>query len=432
MSVQLPPKPSLEQLKKQAKALLKAHQSGEPDACTRIKASFPRLSEAPESDISGAAFSLRDAQLVIAREYGFESWPKLKRYVETLSEDPHRLLVMRVAHLISEHLEDAAGVVRDMLDEPGKPAILMIALGQEATASVMAYLSDEEIEQISRSIAEMDVVTTEQEDEVLEEFEHLLMAEKGISRDGVDYGAIEKTLSQARAKAIERRIRGTGRRIGELISERPEDAARVIRGLEDDPEKMAIVVNALDGEVLSKLGMEKDEGSEIEGTEQERDVLEEFERLLVARKYVSRGGVEYARGALEKALGPRKAQALLGPIAHEILLDRVSRLISELPEAAGEVIQSMEAELSEVAILVNALDGESLSRLGKEKGEVSEMERGTREQEEEVLEEFERLLVTRKYISRGGVEYARGALEKALGPRKARALLDRVTSASSS
>ena len=58
--------------------------------------------------------------------------------------------------------------------------------------------------------------------------------------------------------------------------------------------------------------------------------------------------------------------------------------------------------------------------------------RKLREQEENVLEEFERLLVTRKYISRGGVEYARGALEKALGPRKAQALLDRVTSASSS
>lgn len=191
MSVQLPPKLSLEQLKKQAKALLKAHQSGEPAACTRTKASFSRLSRSPESEISSAAFSLRDAQLVVAREWGFESWPNLKRYVETLSEDQHRLLAIRVVHLIFDHLEYAAGVVRDMLDKPEKPAILMIALGQEATASVMAYLSDEEIEQISRSIADMDMVTTEQEDEVLEAFEHLLMAEKGISREGAESGQSE-------------------------------------------------------------------------------------------------------------------------------------------------------------------------------------------------------------------------------------------------
>ena len=48
-----------------------------------------------------------------------------------------------------------------------KVAILMIALGQETTAEVMKYLSDIEIEQIAQSISELDVVTTEQEDEIL-------------------------------------------------------------------------------------------------------------------------------------------------------------------------------------------------------------------------------------------------------------------------
>ena len=91
---------------------------------------------APESEIPGAAFSLRDAQLVIAREYGFESWPKLKRYVETLSEDLHRLLVMRVAHLVSEHLEDAARVIRGLEDDPEKMAILVKALDGEVLSKL--------------------------------------------------------------------------------------------------------------------------------------------------------------------------------------------------------------------------------------------------------------------------------------------------------
>ena len=50
-----------------------------------------------------------------------------------------------------------------------KVAILMIALGQETTAEVMKYLADLEVEQIAQAISELDVVTTEQEDEVLEE-----------------------------------------------------------------------------------------------------------------------------------------------------------------------------------------------------------------------------------------------------------------------
>ena len=86
--------------------------------------------------------------------------------------------------------------VVDDLDARNKVAILMIALGQETTAEVMKYLSDMEIEQIAQAIAELDVVTTEQEDDVLEEFEQLLMAGKYVSQGGIDFarGALEKAM----------------------------------------------------------------------------------------------------------------------------------------------------------------------------------------------------------------------------------------------
>lgn len=77
MSKHLPPRPSLEQLKKQAKNLHRAHQQAEPGAVQRIREHLPRLSQAAESEIPQAEFSLQDAQLVLAREYGFQSWPKL-------------------------------------------------------------------------------------------------------------------------------------------------------------------------------------------------------------------------------------------------------------------------------------------------------------------------------------------------------------------
>lgn len=77
MSKSLPPQPNLEHLKKLAKALLKSHKESQPEATSRIKEHHPRLSSSSESDILGQEFSLQDAQLVIAREYGFGSWPKL-------------------------------------------------------------------------------------------------------------------------------------------------------------------------------------------------------------------------------------------------------------------------------------------------------------------------------------------------------------------
>ena len=56
----------------------------------------------------------------------------------------------------------------------------------------------------------------------------------------------------------------------------------------------------------------------------------------------------------------------------------------------------------------------------------------TTEQEDEVLEEFEQMLIAGQYVSQGGMDFARGALEKAMGPRKAQALLDRVSSTTTS
>src|SRR5688500_12559453 len=61
MSRNLPPQPSLEYLRKQAKALLSELQQRNP------------------------ALQLADAQHALAREYGFPSWPKLKAHIDELS-----------------------------------------------------------------------------------------------------------------------------------------------------------------------------------------------------------------------------------------------------------------------------------------------------------------------------------------------------------
>ncbi|HCK10513.1 flagellar motor switch protein FliG [bacterium] len=102
--------------------------------------------------------------------------------------------------------EDSVG-----LSAGTKVAILMISLGQETTAEVMKYLTDIEIEQIAQNIAELDVVTTEQEDEVLEEFEQMLIAGQYVSQGGMDFarGALEKAMGPRKAQALLDRVSST-------------------------------------------------------------------------------------------------------------------------------------------------------------------------------------------------------------------------------
>lgn len=78
----LPDHPSLEQYKKQAKELTRDAAERLPEAVARIRRHHPRLRHLPDSQLPTIA--LADAQLVVAREHGFESWPKFAAHIETL------------------------------------------------------------------------------------------------------------------------------------------------------------------------------------------------------------------------------------------------------------------------------------------------------------------------------------------------------------
>src|SRR5215472_17385302 len=69
----LPAHPSLESLRKQAKKLARSIAAGEADAIARARAELPK-SELP--------LSMRDAQLVLAREHGFRGWQDLIKEVK--------------------------------------------------------------------------------------------------------------------------------------------------------------------------------------------------------------------------------------------------------------------------------------------------------------------------------------------------------------
>jgi hypothetical protein len=79
---ELPLRPHLDQLKKQAKELLGAHKRRDPEALERIRTSLPSMASCSPSEIARAHFALHDAQSTIAREYGFHSWNELRAGVE--------------------------------------------------------------------------------------------------------------------------------------------------------------------------------------------------------------------------------------------------------------------------------------------------------------------------------------------------------------
>ncbi|MBP6442703.1 MAG: hypothetical protein KA267_01640 [Gemmatimonadales bacterium] len=81
----LPATPHLDYERKQAKALLKQLHAGDPDALRRVQTAHP----AALRDTGVETLQLADVQHVIAREYGFTSWPRMVEYFEVLERHRH-------------------------------------------------------------------------------------------------------------------------------------------------------------------------------------------------------------------------------------------------------------------------------------------------------------------------------------------------------
>jgi ankyrin repeat protein len=84
---ELPARPNLEYLKKQARQLLRGILQEDASAVDRFREA--QVTHAP-------AARLAQAQLVIAREYGFDNWANLKAQVGTLSDDPVEALTAAI------------------------------------------------------------------------------------------------------------------------------------------------------------------------------------------------------------------------------------------------------------------------------------------------------------------------------------------------
>ncbi len=81
---QLPSRPSLDQLKRLAKDLLRDARAKDLGALSRFR-TLPAYAATSDAALTRAPLALHDAQSVIAREHGFTSWNELREHVEALT-----------------------------------------------------------------------------------------------------------------------------------------------------------------------------------------------------------------------------------------------------------------------------------------------------------------------------------------------------------
>jgi len=77
--------PDLKNLKKQAKLIVGWHRERYYPVAAQIRELMPRFRNKPDTEILAASFKLSDAQEMVARQHGFESWRALQAGVSSAS-----------------------------------------------------------------------------------------------------------------------------------------------------------------------------------------------------------------------------------------------------------------------------------------------------------------------------------------------------------
>jgi flagellar motor switch protein FliG len=131
-----------------------------------------------------------------------------------------------------------------------KAAVVLVQLGKERSAAVLAAMRDAEVEELTAEIARLDSIDAETAQQVMEEFEGLILAHKYYSRGGLAFAreVLEASVGVEKARDILERLNAS-------LSEMPfqflrrADPRQIISFLQDEhPQTIALVLSHMGSE----------------------------------------------------------------------------------------------------------------------------------------------------------------------------------------
>lgn len=198
--------------------------------------------------------------------------------------------------------------VHEELSGKRKAAILLVALGSEKASDIYKHLTEEEIEQLTLEIANMQKVEPEVTDAVIEEFYEICLAQNYIAEGGIGYAkeVLEKALGSQKALELINRLTSSLQvRPFEFV--RKSDPAQVLNFIQDEhPQTIALILAYLSphqaSAILSELPQDKqaDVAARIATMDSTSpEIVKEVERILekklstmVSSDFTEAGGIE--------------------------------------------------------------------------------------------------------------------------------------------
>ncbi|MDR2591967.1 MAG: flagellar motor switch protein FliG [Chitinispirillales bacterium] len=275
---------------------------------------------------------------------------------------------------------------------PVKAAIVMVALGTDASSKVFKLLDDVDIERLSTEIARLENISQDVREAVLEEFHTLALAHQYISQGGLDYArqvliaALGPEKANEILEKVQAKIRTTGFNLLENID--PKQLVNYIQ--KEHPQTIAILLAHMDAAhaagIVSALPqmVQIDVATRIATMESiSPDTLSQIEEVLVTQ-------IKSLFGGDVSEIGGVKAVAeILNNVDRGTEKNIIGNLERENPELATEIKKLM--FVFEDAML---LDDRSMQRLLKEI-DTKELGMALKSATEELQEKFFRNMSSR-------------------------------------
>jgi flagellar motor switch protein FliG len=225
-----------------------------------------------------------------------------------------------------------------------KAAIVMLLLGEEASTEVLRHLSEDEIEQVARQMAELGQVSAKQSESVLDEFHQTLIASEFVTRGDIGYArrVLERTLGvEAARRILDRVLRSFQSTAGfkSLTAVDPEQLSKFILG--EHPQTIALILAHLNASSAAQLITLLPETLRA-------DVLTRMASLDdISPEVVTRISTVIEQRL--KTLGGPSREQHGGVRAVAELFNRLERTVS------GPVLEAIEAERPDLAVSIRNL-----------------------------------------------------------------------------
>jgi flagellar motor switch protein FliG len=189
-----------------------------------------------------------------------------------------------------------------------KAAILLIAMGKEASSKIFKHLPEEEIDQLTLAIANIQKVDSREKEVVLKEFHEMCIAQDFLAMGGISYAQdiLESALGKDRAREVIHRLTAQlqvkpfdfARRIDPmqiyhfLQNEHPQTIALVLAHLE--PGQASMILSSLPGDLQSDVARRIAllEQTSPEVIREVENILEQKLSATIRQDYSVVGGIE--------------------------------------------------------------------------------------------------------------------------------------------